>query len=595
MYPITDPAAIASAGLTDEPAPGTGALLPSADLAASRAGAATEPAADAAGEPQAEVPARRMIPVSELAGHPGNVREDLALTREFTASIAAEGVRIPLLVTTGPGGGWRVIEGHRRLAAAIEAGLPEVPCDIDPGRAGDEAGQYVDMLLANSDSYRANYRPGEEAAALFAAHEAGATRTRLRKATGRTAAEVKTALAAGSLPAAARARAEQASDQVSLDDLAILAEFEGDQDATDALLQAIEYRDPLEHTAQRIRHHKAEAAEHARLRSELEAAGVTVTDEIPPGAQLLDSLLHDGEELTPEGHAACPGRGVTFRTWNLLEPVHYCASPAEHGHASRWAAPARPGGTTPLTIASGPGGTGGTGTPGAAGGPPEPSGPDRRLVVAGNKAWEAAAVVRHRWITDNLLARRSAPHDVHEFLTQQLLAMPQPLDSNLSGARHRSLFTKLTGGRDAARLAQDCGTATTGRLAILALAPLLTAYEQAMTEGEGRSTWRTDRYSPCPRADAAAYLTFLASLGYQLSDIEQAVASQVPWTGTTPLITVLGSFTDPGDSAEPDGSTELADGDADPADGAGPDEDPGQDSPAGDDATAGDGSAAQAA
>lgn len=97
---------------------------------------------------------RLMIAVADLAAHPGNVRADLALTQEFTASITAEGVRIPLLVTAGPDSTWRVIEGHRRLAAAIAAGLSEVPCDIDPGRAGDEAGQYLDMALANSDAYR---------------------------------------------------------------------------------------------------------------------------------------------------------------------------------------------------------------------------------------------------------------------------------------------------------------------------------------------------------------------------------------------------------------------------------------------------------
>lgn len=42
------------------------------------------------------------------------------------------------------------------------------------------------MLLANSDGYRANYTVLEETAALFAAHEAGASRTRVCKATGRT-------------------------------------------------------------------------------------------------------------------------------------------------------------------------------------------------------------------------------------------------------------------------------------------------------------------------------------------------------------------------------------------------------------------------
>jgi ParB-like nuclease domain len=88
-----------------------------------------------AGDGQAPNMARLMIPVSDLTAHPGNTRDDLNLTEEFLASIAAEGVRIPLLITPSPGpdGGWRVIEGHRRLAAAVKIGLAEVPCDIRCG------------------------------------------------------------------------------------------------------------------------------------------------------------------------------------------------------------------------------------------------------------------------------------------------------------------------------------------------------------------------------------------------------------------------------------------------------------------------------
>src|SRR6266516_490887 len=74
---------------------------------------------------------RRMIAVGKLTAHPGNVREDLDLTAEFCASVAENGVRVPLLITTEPSGGFRVIEGHRRLAAAVKVGLAEVPYDLD--------------------------------------------------------------------------------------------------------------------------------------------------------------------------------------------------------------------------------------------------------------------------------------------------------------------------------------------------------------------------------------------------------------------------------------------------------------------------------
>jgi ParB family transcriptional regulator, chromosome partitioning protein len=506
----------------------------------------TEPTADST-RPQS----RRMVPVSDLAAHPGNVRTDLNLTPEFLASIASEGVRIPLLITEAQDGGWRVIEGHRRLAAAIQAGLAEVPCDIDSARAGDEAGQYLDMLLANADSYRANYRAGEEAAALFAAAEAGATRTRLRKATGRTAAQVKTAIAAGSLPAETRARAAELDAGVTLDQLALLAEFSSDQDAIDRLLRCLDQRYPMEHVAERIRQERAEAAEHARLVAELEAAGVPVTDALPAGAAWLTDLTNDGEAVTPGGHAACPGHGATFSRWNQLEVCCYCTDPAAHGHASRWAPRTRTG--------SGPDGDpADTGTPSGTGlgstadpAGREPAGPDRRLVVAGNKAWEAAARVRRRWLAASLFSRRSAPREAHLFLASQLLAMPLPLRSHLAAARRDPLLATLAG-HQPDQLDAECATATTGRLAILALAPLITAYEHAMGDGDGRNTWRTDRYSPCPRADAATYLAFLASVGYQPAAIEQAVINGTPYAGDTPPITPLTDADQPDPDSQPE-------------------------------------------
>jgi ParB family chromosome partitioning protein len=485
-----------------------------------------------------------------LVAHPGNVRADLNLASAFTASIAAEGVRIPLLITPAvDGGGWRVIEGHRRLAAAIEAGLAEVPCDIDPDRADDEAGQYLDMLLANSDSYRANYTTLEEAAALFAAHEAGATRTRLRKATGRTAAQVKTALTAGSLSDSTKEAAAGLGRPVSLDDLAVLAEFDGDQQATDRLLRALDQRYPVEHVAERIRQERAEAAEHEQLLAALANAGIPVTDGLPAEAAWLHSLTHDGADLTPEAHASCPGRGATFQSWNPLHPAYYCTSPAEHGHVSR----------RDLNRATATG-TGNLDADGDSAGTPAlpepPPDPNRRLVVAGNRAWVAAAEVRHRWLASSLFPRRSVPREAAAFLAGQLLAMPDPLHSGLAAARHKPLFTTLTG-RTAPEWEQECGTAAAGRLTIAMLAPVVTAYEHTMTDVDGRSTWRTDRYSPCPRASAARYLTFLRELGYQLSAIEKAVADGIAYEGDP-----VPPDTDPRDSSAAGAPGPDAHGDA---------------------------------
>jgi len=514
--------------------------------------------AEAADASAAVTMSRQTIPVSELVAHPGNVREDLNLTAEFTASIAAEGIRVPLLVTTAPDGGWRVIEGHRRLAAAAQAGLAEVPCDIDPARADDEAGQYLDMALANSDSYRVNYQPAEEAAALFAAHEAGASRTRIRKATGRTAAQVKIALAAGGLPAETRMLAIQRNSEITLEDLALLAEFDSDEQATETLLSCLDRGWPLEHAAERIRQANADKAERDELRKSLLEAGVPLTERLPEGATWLSVLTHDGHDLTPETHASCPGHGAAFADWNPLHPQFYCTSAADYGHENRWASSTVTRGSgddndTSDTIGADPSST--------AGPDPTPD-PSRRLVIAGNKAWEAATHLRHRWLTGSLFARRSLPREAQAFAARQYLAMPDPLRGGLVHSRRSPLFAKLTG-HDPQRLDRECDTAPAGRLTVIMLAPIVTAYEQAMTEG--RNTWRTDRYSPCPRRDAGAYLAFLGSLGYQVSGIEQAVIDGGSWTGDEPAEAIF-SAGHPKASDGSDNDPVTPDTDADQAD-----------------------------
>lgn len=42
-----------------------------------------------------------------------------------------------------------MIEGHRRLVAAEQLGLREVPCDLADDRQADEAGQFLDMYVTN--------------------------------------------------------------------------------------------------------------------------------------------------------------------------------------------------------------------------------------------------------------------------------------------------------------------------------------------------------------------------------------------------------------------------------------------------------------
>ena len=473
----------------------------------------TSDAEQAAGEP---LPGRAMMPVSLLAAHPGNVRRDLDLNEEFTESIAANGVLTALRITPD-GDSFRVIDGGRRLAAALKTGISDVPYDLVAERAGDEGGQYLDMITANRHHNPLTVL--EEADALFAAHKAGAGKVRLRKAAGMTPAAVNHALTAARLNEETRAKVGQLEEQLTLDQYAILVEFEDDPTAVDRLASAARWGMTLEHEAERLRQERAEHAEHQRLRGELDNAGYVITGTLPADGQLLSSLCQDEEVLTIDTHAACPGRGVFFRPYDLASPVHYCADPARYGHTSRYAATASaPAGAAAPDPNEAP--------------PADPPDPSRRIVIEGNKAWAAAGEVRRRWLA-GLFARRTAPREVTVFITGQLLTMPEPLRSGLARAHSDSLFAQLTG-RDDREWLEACQTAPAGLLPLIMLAPIATAYEYAMSEGEGRNTWRTYRYSLCPRQQAGDYLHLLAGLGYTLSVIEQAVAEQSPYTGETP-------------------------------------------------------------
>ena len=490
---------------------------------------------------------RAMIAVERLAAHPGNVRRDLDLSPEFVESIAVNGVLVALRITPD-GDSFRVIDGGRRLAAALKAGVTEVPYDLVSDRAGDEAGQYLDMI--NMNWHRNPLAPLEEAGALFAAREAGATKTRLRKAAGLTSATVNGALAAPRLSDETRATVEGLGEQLSLDELAVLAEFDGDPDAIARLTVAASCG-ILEHEAELLRQARAEQAEHQRIRGELEAAGFAVTEILPANGVYLTVLGHDGDDLTPDSHAACPGRGVLFRSYDPLTPVHYCTSPDQYGHTFRHAGRSRPAAAD-----------GTAGTPAPDSGTPDPAGtdPSRRLVIQGNREWKAAGEVRRRWLSSQLFARRTAPREAAQFVARQLLMMPDPLRSGLAAAHSMVIFRDITGREDRDWL-EICDTAPAGRLPLVMLGPIAAAYEHAMTDGEGRNTWRIDRYSPCPRTEAASYLRFLASIGYQLSGIEQAVADLTSYTGEVPAgDPITGGPDQPGPEGPGDGPDGPGDG-----------------------------------
>jgi ParB family transcriptional regulator, chromosome partitioning protein len=475
------------------------------------------PAQPAAGRP--------MIATELLTAHPGNVRRDIHLDQEFLDSIAELGILTPLRITPAGDGGYRVIEGHRRLAAAEQLGLTEVPYDLAAEREGDEAGQFLDMYATNH--HRKGLSTLEEADALFGASANGASKRRIRKATGLSPDEVASALKAAGMSGLARETAAAFGQSITLEQAALFAEFADDDTAVNQIMNDICNGRTGQHVAERLRQERVDEAARQQLTAQLAADGYEITGQYPGVRLLLTYLAHDGQDLAPETHAACPGRAVHLSGYNPPIVTYFCTDPDSHGHTSRFS-----GSVLPDLSGSDATGSDGADTPPVPETAPVPD-PARRLVIEGNKAWTAAANVRKRWLAGSLLARRTAPREAMPFITAQLLEMPAPVRDAITHASRSTLFQEITGG--SIRHDENTGTWPTGRLPIAILAVIAASYEERMDGDQGRFTWRTDRrYTQCPRDDAGAYFRFLASAGYELSPIEQAVADGVPYTGDQP-------------------------------------------------------------
>ena len=95
--------------------------------------------------------------ISDFPNHPFKVRMDESMT-ELTDSVKERGVLSPVLVRPMPDGGYQMVAGHRRKAAAELAGLPTVPCIVRE-LTDDEA----IIIMVDSNLQRDRILPSEKA------------------------------------------------------------------------------------------------------------------------------------------------------------------------------------------------------------------------------------------------------------------------------------------------------------------------------------------------------------------------------------------------------------------------------------------------
>ena len=455
-----------------------------------------------------------------------NVRTDPRLDAHFLASVRERGVLEPVVAYRDQHGQVVVQYGQRRTLAAQQVGRPTIPVLVSAARPAD-ADRLVDQWVENE--HRAALTGRERVEAVAQMTLAGLSVAQIAKRTATPRKQVEAAAAASASTAAT-----QAADSLTLDQAAIVAEFDDDPDAVATLITAAEQGRGFDHAVQRLRDARDEAAAIARAAAALAENGVTVIEKPSYGDETtlnLDRLRDaDGNRLDPEAHAAaCSGHVV----WVTAAPAYRyawsgddeddeqeddeqedehegdeqeaeqwptrvvpgCAGWAEHGHSDAYASRGNGYGTTGRIPASE-----------MTEEQREAAKAARRHTIASNKDWKAATQVRKTWLRQ-FAQRKTAPSGTEVYLARQI-----------SERRYQpSVEAHDLAGYSQAEIAHELSTATPKRALHLALVLAVASWESGLNDG----TWR-DTYG---QPEHAATLTALAGWGYDLSDIEARIVA----------------------------------------------------------------------
>jgi len=278
----------------------------------------------------------REISVDQIDSHPSNPRRELGDLSELAASIREQGILEPVLLVPGAQGSgkfpsrYTVIAGHRRTAAAREAGVATVPAIIREGMT--EAEQLEVMLVENL--HRSDLTVFEEAHGMRGLFDFGMKRTEIAKRTGRAIKTVGQRLAIADLPAGVEASV--ANKTMTLDEAITLADIAGrNKGVYDDLVAQLDAGELRAWAINRAFQSLDRLGADKEWMKYVDSTGVkqidiearrTATDIKPLG-------------IKPDAHTACPGAAVYVATasyWTKKEQTDWvCTDPATH-HPEVW-------------------------------------------------------------------------------------------------------------------------------------------------------------------------------------------------------------------------------------------------------------------
>jgi ParB family chromosome partitioning protein len=480
-----------------------------------------------------------------------NIREakpDAALN----ASVKAVGVLEPITAVLTAESGLLVRYGHRRTLAAIAGEVPTVPVYIAGSDADDNASEVARIISQRDENtHRAGLTVAEDIGVVETLTGLGLSAAQVAKQARIKRADVDAALTvAGSKIAS---KAAERYDALTLDQAAVVADFEDDAETVKALVVAAT-QGKFDHAAQQARDARAEQAARQRVIDALADAGVPLTER--PSYEDKSVLRLSRLSASPEGydsiavedHTECPGHIAWLESeWVRVdgngEVVTYPDEPdvdadTEEG-AAAWEAyeqayeqvrsTSRQAQRAIATYGCGQWKAQGhrdlhatsstSRTPAAEQTPEERerAKAERRLVIENNKAWAASQPVRREFLAA-FAKSKTAPKGTGRFLA---VAMCKDSEAHRStGGNQLAAEWLNVKGHSAGYGYSDltpAKSATEARCVVVALVQVLANYEAALTD----HSWRHDGTSNA----TGRYLRFLKECGYTLSEVEKYALS----------------------------------------------------------------------
>lgn len=270
-----------------------------------------------------------------LVSHASNLRQKKVDISELVASIRHNGVLEPLIVSLDQFAAdptYVILAGHRRAAAAVEAGLATVPCVVRTDLGADASAVHT-MIAENV--IRQNLTAVEEARGYAQLAMLGVPIGEIAKATGRKTELIEQAIA---VTEKKNTLATASEYDLTLEQAIAISEFESEKSTVKELTE-LAARDPMRfaHTVENKRQDLRRKQAWEEAAAKYRAAGVRLTKQHPSGATWIDQLDNGkGKPLTEAQHRKCPGHIVwlaeVYYGEAKPEARFYCDDADAQGH-----------------------------------------------------------------------------------------------------------------------------------------------------------------------------------------------------------------------------------------------------------------------